>query len=102
MRRMRRSAEIVAVEKLRDAFDRVIDLHEQLNIDPAAFEAAKQEIIGEIIDACPESDPGTYIELADGRWTLLQRIRQHPDAYVRAADGRWTVRAAANVVALSR
>jgi hypothetical protein len=87
-----------AVQNLREGFNDVIEIAKELNVDPASLEDAKQAIIGQIVDACPEADPGTFIELADGRWTLLKHIRENPEKFVRIADGRWTARETANVV----
>lgn len=72
-----------AVQNLRDAFNDVIDVCKQdiAGIDPCLaeeVERAKQQIIGQIIEAHPYADPGTFIELADGRWTTLQNPRKNP------------------------
>jgi hypothetical protein len=89
-----------AIHHLRRAFDGVIDFADELNIDAEAFEEAKQLIVGRIIDACPDADPGTFVELADGRRTLLSTIRKHPSAFIMQPNGEWALREAANVVKL--
>jgi hypothetical protein len=89
-----------AVQNLRDAFNDIIEMHERLGIDPDAFEKAKQDIIGQIIDACPDADPGTFVQLADGSWTTVAKIRKQPESFIQKPDGRWAVRDAANVETL--
>ena len=89
-----------AIYRLRQAFDGVINIADELNIDAETLEKAKQLVVGEIIDACPDADPGTLVELADGRWTLLSTIRRHPNAYIMQPDGQLALREAANIVKL--
>jgi hypothetical protein len=89
-----------AIYRLRQAFNNVIDIADELNIDAGAVEEAKQLIVGQIIDACPDADPGTFVELADGRWTLLSTIREHPNAYIMQPNGQIALREAANVIKL--
>jgi len=89
-----------AVQNLREAFNDVIEMHEQLYINPDALERAKQEIIGQIIDACPDADPGTFVELADGQWTTLENIRKYPESFIQKPDGRWAACETANVETL--
>jgi hypothetical protein len=89
-----------AVYRLRHAFNDVIDIADELNIDGETLEEAKRLIVGQIIDVCPDADPGTFVELADGRWTLLSTIRQHPDAYIMQPNGQLAHREAANVIKL--
>ena len=89
-----------AISRLRHAFDGVINIADELNTDAETLEKAKQLVVGQIIDACPDADPGTFVELADGRQTLLSTIRKHPNAYIMLPDGQWALREAANVVKL--
>ena len=105
---MRLTKKQKAVQKLRDAFNDVIEFakagefcNDEFDLDADKFEEAKQEIIGVIIDNCPAADPGTFIELADGRWTLLENIRNNPGAYVQLSDGRWAASDSANVTKLA-
>jgi hypothetical protein len=84
------------VYNLRDAFNAAIEIANELNIDGKALEQAKQDIIWQIIEACPEADPGTFVELANGRWTSFKNIREAPELYVQLPDGRWNSREAAN------
>jgi hypothetical protein len=88
------------VQNLRDAFNDTIDIAEELNINAEELERAKQEIIGQIIDACPEADPGTFIQLTNGKWTMLEIIRKYPGKFVHLPDGRWAGREGDGVVTL--
>jgi hypothetical protein len=88
------------VQNLRDAFNYTIDIAKELNIDAEGLERAKQEIIGQIIDACPEADPGTFIRLTNGKWTLLATIRKYPGRFVQLSDGRWAAHEGESVVKL--
>ena len=88
------------VYRLRHAFNDVIDIADELNIDAEALEEAKQIVVGHILDACPDADPGTFVELADGRWTLLSTIREHPNSYIMQPNGQLALRDAANVIKL--
>jgi hypothetical protein len=88
------------VQNLRDAFNDTIDIAKELNINAGELERAKQEIIGQIIDACPEADPGTFIRLTNGKWTLLATIRKYPGRFVQLSDGRWAAHEGESVVKL--
>jgi hypothetical protein len=76
-----------AVQNLRDAFNDLIGAFNDLiglvedayGIDPCfaeELEQTKQEVIDEIITRYPWIDPGTFVELPDGKWTLLQNLRK--------------------------
>jgi hypothetical protein len=88
------------VYDLRHAFNKAVDLAGELHIDPKWLEEVKLDTIDKIIDACPDADPGTFIELADGSWVTWKTIREHPDAFVALPDGRLAHRDAANVVSI--
>src|SRR5262245_65222412 len=78
------------VYNLRGAFNAAIEIANELNIDGKALEQAKQDIIWQIIEACPEADPGTFVELANATSTSSTPIREAPAPSVHLPHARST------------